>query len=108
MDQTRRALNPATYHGYEGVQRGMEEIGEAWERFSLEPERFIEAGDQVVVVETVRGMGRGSGVKVVNRAGSIYTLRAGRIVGLVVYWDPSEALEAAGLEVGGRTSNAEV
>lgn len=100
VDQTRRVLNPASYDGYDELLRGMGEIREAWEHLSLQPERFIEAGDQVLVLEMVHGRGRGSGIEVATRAGSVYTLRGGRILRVVVYWDSSEALEAVGLESG--------
>ena len=97
VDQTRRVLNPSSYDGYDGLLRGMGEIQDAWERWCLQPERFVDAGEQVVVVETAHGRGRGSGIEVINEVGTVYTLRRGRIVRMEVYWDPSEALEAVGL-----------
>ena len=51
----------------------------------------------MVVVQSVRGRGRGSGVDVLGRSASLHTLRNGRIVRLVVYQDISEALRAAGV-----------
>ena len=97
LDQTRRVFNPASYDGQDGVLRALAELREAWEHFVLQPERFIEAGDDVVVVQSVRGRGRGSGVDVLGRSASLHTLRNGRIVRLVVYQDISEALRAAGV-----------
>jgi ketosteroid isomerase-like protein len=97
VDQTRRVLNPASYDGYEGLIRAFSEVRDAWEQFALEPEQFIDAGDRVVVIHRVRARGRGSGVEIVDRSASVYTLRNGRVVRLVVYGEPSEALEAAGL-----------
>jgi ketosteroid isomerase-like protein len=97
LDQTRRVLNPASYDGYEGLLRGLGEVRDAWERFTLEPERFIDAGDRVVVIHRVRARGRGSGVELEARSASVYTLRDGRVVRLVVYDEPSDALESVGL-----------
>jgi hypothetical protein len=37
-------------------------------------------------------------VEIVDRSASVYTLRDGRVVRLVVYGEPSEALEAVGLQ----------
>jgi ketosteroid isomerase-like protein len=101
VDQTRRVLNPASYDGYEGLVRAFTEVRDAWEQFALEPEQFIDAGDRVVVIHRVRARGRGSGVEIVARSASVYTLRDGRVVRLVVYGEPSEALEAVGLRSSG-------
>jgi ketosteroid isomerase-like protein len=97
IDQTRRVLNPATYDGYQGIRRALGEAREAWEAFSVQPERFIEADDRVAVIETIHARGRGSGVEIVDRSASVYTLRNGRIRLVVVYRDPAEALNAVGL-----------
>jgi ketosteroid isomerase-like protein len=105
VDQTRRVLNPASYDGYEGLIRAFTEVRDAWEQFALEPEQFIDAGDRVVVVHRVRARGRGSGVEIVDRSASLYTLRDGRVVRLVIYGEPSEALEAVGLRSGGHSDH---
>jgi ketosteroid isomerase-like protein len=67
-----------------------------WEGFRIEPERFVDAGDRVVVIEVRRGRGSGSGVEVEQRSGVIWTLREGKVVGMETDLDPQEALEAAG------------
>jgi hypothetical protein len=97
LDLTRRVFNPASYHGHEGVLRSLGEIREIWERFLLRPERFIDAGDEVLVIETVEGRGRAGGVEVVDRSASLYELKNGRVIRLVVYESPSEGLAALGL-----------
>jgi ketosteroid isomerase-like protein len=97
LDLTRRVFNPASYDGHEGVLRSLGEIREIWERFLVRPERFIDAGDEVLVIETVEGRGRTAGVEVVGRSASLYALKHGRVVRLVVYESPSEGLEALGL-----------
>src|SRR5262249_56970127 len=75
IDMTRRVFNPDTYRGHEGLQRLGREIREVWEEFQITPERFADAGDRVVVIETRRGRGRGSGVEVENRSAVMWTLR---------------------------------
>ena len=97
VDLTRRVLNPGTYDGYEGLRLGLSEVREVWDRFTILPERFIDVGDQVLVLETVQASGLGSGVEVATRGASLYTLRDGKIVRMTVYPDAREALEAVGL-----------
>jgi ketosteroid isomerase-like protein len=99
LDQSRNVFNPGEFRGREGVLNALSVVRETWERFVLEPERFAQAGDHVVVIHTVRARGRAGGVEVVGRSASLHTMRAGRIVLLAVYPDPEEALREAGLPV---------
>lgn len=97
IDMTRRVINPDTYEGHAGLRRLGREVSEVWEEFLIEPEMLIDAGDRVIVIETRRGRGKGSGVVVEQRSGVIWTIRDGRVVRLETDLDPAEALEAAGL-----------
>ena len=97
IDMTRRVFNPDTYEGHDGLRRLGREVGEVWGEFQIEPERFIDAGRQVVVIETRRGRGRGSEVEVGMRSGVIWTIQEGKVVRMETDLDPDEALEAAGL-----------
>jgi ketosteroid isomerase-like protein len=63
----------------------------------MEPERFFERADQVVVFVRIRGRGKGSGVEIENRAAHVGTVRSGKVVRLVVYPERAQALEAGGL-----------
>jgi ketosteroid isomerase-like protein len=69
-----------------------------WDTFTITPERFLAAGDRVVVIETRRGRGRSSGVEVEHRAGVIWTLRGGPVVRMKTDLDPEDALRATGLD----------
>src|ERR1700686_3363623 len=62
IDMSRRVFNPAVYRGIGGVARLNDESRDVWEEFRVVPERFIDAGDRVAVMETSRARGRGSGV----------------------------------------------
>ncbi|MGA8804563.1 MAG: nuclear transport factor 2 family protein [Solirubrobacterales bacterium] len=97
IDMTRRVFNPDTYEGHDGLRRLGREVSEVWGRFHVEPERFIDAGRQVVVIETRRARGRGSEVEVGMRSGVIWTLNEGKVVRMETDLDPAEALEAAGV-----------
>jgi ketosteroid isomerase-like protein len=88
----------------EGVHRGLEELAkylrswrETWSDHSFELERAVDARDRVVTVVRESGRGRSSGATVTVRYGQVITVRDGRIVETVVYSDPRDAFEAAGL-----------
>jgi ketosteroid isomerase-like protein len=62
----------------------------------LVPERFIEAGDAVVVPNSAELRGR-DGIQTVARSTFVYEVRGGRIVRLRLYQETADALEAVGL-----------
>ena len=74
------------------------ELRESFDDLSFEAERFIHApGGEVVVLVHVRGRGRGSGLEIDNRVAWVWTFRGDQAVRLVVYEEPANALEAAGV-----------
>jgi ketosteroid isomerase-like protein len=98
IDMSGRVFNPDVYTGKAGLRRLLREIREVWDEFRVTPERFIDAGDRVVVIEAIRGRGRSSNVPVESRSASVWTLRDGQIIHMKATHDPREALEAVGLE----------
>jgi uncharacterized protein len=96
-DMSDRVFNPAVYHGHEGVRRFAQEAREVWEEWRSEPEKFFDAGDQVVVFIRVLARGRGSGAPAEDRSAGLWTLRDGKAVRFKLYRDRTQALEAAGL-----------
>jgi ketosteroid isomerase-like protein len=97
VDMSRRVFNPDVYEGHEGLRRLGREVNEVWASFRIEPERFIESGDRVIVIERRRGRGRESQVEVEARSGVIWTLRDGKVVRMETDLAPADALQAAGL-----------
>jgi ketosteroid isomerase-like protein len=73
------------------------EDDEIWDEHRLEPQEFIDAGDQVVVFQREYQRGKSSGVELVIDTASILDLRGGRIVRMQGYMDRAAALEAVGL-----------
>jgi ketosteroid isomerase-like protein len=73
-------------------------LREAWSESRFEPERFIDAGDRVVVFQRVVATGRLSGAPIELTSTQVVTVRHGRMTESGVYRDRSEALRAAGLE----------
>ena len=79
------------------VETFEEEDLEAWEERRLEPEEFIDAGDNVVVLLHEYRRGRGSGVELESDTAVVFAVRDGRVVRIQGYMDRDAALEAAGL-----------
>jgi ketosteroid isomerase-like protein len=86
------------FTGREGLARLLAMLRDAWAEWRFEPERFIDAGDQVVVFVRVVAKGSASGVPIELPDAHVVTLRGGRLTSTCVYRDRSEALEAAGLQ----------
>jgi ketosteroid isomerase-like protein len=70
---------------------------EVWEEIRLSPQEFIDAGDQVVVLQHELRRGRGSGVEVESETAVLFELRDGRVIRMQGFMNPDEALAAAGL-----------
>jgi ketosteroid isomerase-like protein len=87
-----------TYRGREGFAEFIRVWTEDFKHWSVRTERLIDApGDRVVAFLHQSGIGRGSGVPVDLHYGAVYELEGGRIIRTRLYFDPNEALEAAGL-----------
>jgi ketosteroid isomerase-like protein len=83
----------------------MEFLGQlqaAWETWSWEPEEFIDAGDdRVLVMARMRGKGKASGQEVDQPIAQVCTMEDGRLVRHETYWDRAEARRAVGLPPSG-------
>ena len=86
------------YVGIEGLKRQRERMDDIWEDLRWEPERFIEAGEMVVVLLTLSGTSRQMRAEVSAAAAHVWTLRGGRVTRLEVFLDRDEAFAAAGLD----------
>ena len=88
-----------TVHGYEGMARYGAKIAEALDDYRMVPERFIDAGDdRVVVFSREGGRGKGSGAEVqTHLTAHLWTLKDGKAVRMQSYWERADALEAVGL-----------
>src|SRR3954453_9648657 len=111
-ERTERLVDPEVeFHGTVGgleegrIAHGLPEIVqvfeaedlEAWEERRLEPEEFIDAGDDVVVLLHEYRRGRGSGGELETKTAVVVTVSGGRVVRIQGYMDRGAALEAAGL-----------
>ena len=91
-----RGLEAGVYRGRAEVDRFLRTF-ELFESVVVEPERFIDAGDWVIVPNSARFRGR-AGIETVAWSIVRYELHGGRIARICLYQETAEALdEAAGL-----------
>jgi ketosteroid isomerase-like protein len=97
IDPKLEYVNPS-YAVESGVQHSRSTLGkvrEVYPDFRVEPERFVDAGENVVVIGVARGTSA-SGVKAQWRQGYVWTVRDGRAIRFRWFNQPAEALEAVG------------
>jgi ketosteroid isomerase-like protein len=84
--------------GHEAILDHVTRWNEAWDDWTVDVERVLEAGsDHVVLLMRERGRSE-SGLSMDERHAELYTLRDGKIVRREGFSDPNQALEAAGLQ----------
>jgi ketosteroid isomerase-like protein len=91
-----RGLEARIYQGQEDVMRFMQSFLGMFEQVKMEPVRFIESGDSVVVPNCTQLRGR-DGIETVARSALVFEVRSGRIARIGLYQETREALEAVGL-----------
>jgi ketosteroid isomerase-like protein len=96
VDQTRMP-GGGLHFGRNGVREFFGDWFGTWDRLTITPERFIDAGERVVLILRISGVGKLSGIETSARAADVMTIRDGKVTRHVGYPDPSEALEAVGL-----------
>jgi ketosteroid isomerase-like protein len=90
-------LEEHLYKGHDGIRRIASVWSESFDEYRLDPQRFIDAGDQVVALVVQRGRIKGSADPVEQMIGYVWEVRNGKGVRVQVYFSWEEALEAAGL-----------
>jgi ketosteroid isomerase-like protein len=86
-------------YGHEGVARYHAKLAEAFDDYRMVPERFIDAGDdRVLVFSREGGRGKESGAEVqTHLTAHLWTLKDGKAIRMQSYWERADALEAVGL-----------
>jgi ketosteroid isomerase-like protein len=92
LDVTDRVLNPATYHGADGLRQFWAEVDELWESMDMNLERLVERDDEVLALLLVDITGRGSGLQLQDRIAQHWTARDGKLVRMRVRADQEAAL----------------
>jgi ketosteroid isomerase-like protein len=83
-----------------GTLRGPASFGlirDAYDDVEVRPTRFIDAGDDVVVVAILTGVSHGARVPVERRQGYVWTIRGGKAIRFRWFNTADEALAAVGL-----------
>ncbi len=85
------------YRGHGGVRESFERWLDQWDEYGSQAERFVDCGDDVLVVAREHGRGARSGVTVSSRIFIVVTFRDGKLLRYREFYDESAALEAVGL-----------
>jgi ketosteroid isomerase-like protein len=88
------AVEPGTIRGRSSFAR----IRDAYDDVKISPRRFLDAGDQVVVLAEITGRSHGAGVPIHREQGYVWTMRDGQAVRFRWFNSAKEALDAVGLE----------
>jgi uncharacterized protein len=83
------------FRGPDGYRRFLEAFVGEFDDLQVEPQEFIEAGDQVLVSVALRGRGQRSRVETSWRISQLWTVRDGKIVRGQGFTSRDEALGAA-------------
>jgi ketosteroid isomerase-like protein len=86
------AVEPGTRRG----RKSFRVIRDTYEDFQIQVERYVDAGEEVVVLAQYKASGQGSGVPVSGEHGYVWTVRDGQAVRFQWFQSHREALEAAG------------
>ena len=87
-----------TRFGREGIKELFASYMEAFDALELQPQEFIDAGDQIVVSLQQRIRGKGSGAVVVDHIAHVWTMQDGVAVRLRIFGDKAKALKALNSE----------
>jgi uncharacterized protein len=84
------------YRGHAGVQESFERWLEQWDEYRFEIERFIDCGDDVMVIAREHGRGATSGANVSSQIYVAVTVRDGKMLRYREFYDEQAAFEAVG------------
>jgi ketosteroid isomerase-like protein len=84
------------YRGFDGFVRFLENWGEAWAEWSMDPQEFLDAGNKVVVFIRMKATGH-SGVTLERDDAIVYTVDGDLLTRIDYYNNRREALESVGL-----------
>jgi hypothetical protein len=83
--------------GRDALIRAQDTVSGSFDDWSIDPERFFDLGERILVFVAFRGKGRGSGIPADGQLAYLFTLRDRKVVEWGLFGDRTKALEAAGL-----------
>jgi ketosteroid isomerase-like protein len=86
-----------SFHGHEGLLRGIAQTTEIWDDFSVELREMRDFDDHVLASLRWWGRGPSSGIQMEVDICALSAFREGKIVRLQLFESEQQALEAAGL-----------
>jgi uncharacterized protein len=87
-----------TYHGREGAKRYLKQSRDAWAEVSSQPEKFIPAGNRIVVFVHARVRPQGSNQWQEVRLADVCTMRGGKAIQMRAFGDREQALRWVGMQ----------
>jgi uncharacterized protein len=96
FDASERLPDEGVKRGRDAYRRFLERTFETWARFRVQVDELLDAGDAVVAVVRIVGVGRASQAAVEERSAHVLWLREGRPYRFKVFADRDEALRAVG------------
>jgi ketosteroid isomerase-like protein len=91
-------LEEHLYKGHDGIRRSALLWNESFEEFRIDPQKLIDAGDQVVALAYQRGRSKGSANWIASQIAYVWTVRNRLGVRVQVYFSWEQALKAVGLD----------
>jgi len=82
------------YVGRRGMSKLIGGLRDSWTKWRFEAERFIDAGERVIVLIRVVAEGGSSGIATERETAHLWTVRDGRLTSIQIHRDRAEALEA--------------
>jgi ketosteroid isomerase-like protein len=91
--------SPGTFKGLVGMAEGHGGWLNAWDDFRVVADEYRELDEErVLVLDQPRGRGKSSGLDVGQKGATLFLIRDGRAIKLVIAWDREHALADLGLE----------
>jgi ketosteroid isomerase-like protein len=84
-------------YGKQGMSRVVGMLRDSWTKWLFRAERFIDAGDRVIVLIRVVAEGGASGIATERETAHVWGIRDGRLSSIQIYRDREDALKAVGL-----------
>jgi ketosteroid isomerase-like protein len=98
IDDLDISLDTERYRGYDEFLRWIADWSESWGSWRIDRVEVRPAGDgQLIALFVMHVAGRGSGIELSRQDAMVFTLREGKITGIVYYNDQQQALDAVGL-----------